>query len=182
MEGFQHLVAESLSGAGFDFTGETGAVESMSNMMFPPVFPWGPFLMTFPPKFPLDTLANCPVDMDTLPQLQDSEWPFYAPPTVTLSPELTDSTPQVLKSRKVEVALGPVGTLSQAERKEKILRYLEKRSRRKYTKRISYQCRKRVADQRIRVKGRFVSSKQAERLRGLENEKNNVPWPWQAYI
>ena len=83
---------------------------------------------------------------------------------------------------KTEVTVANVGTLSQSERKKKIMKYLEKRSRRNYAKKISYHCRKRVADQRIRVKGRFVSTKQAELLRGLENEKNNVPWSWNAYI
>ena len=67
-----------------------------------------------------------------------------------------------------------VGTISVEERRMKIERYLEKRSRRNYGKKVSYACRKRVADTRIRVKGRFVAKKIAEALKGMENEKNNV--------
>ena len=34
--------------------------------------------------------------------------------------------------------------------------------------------RKKVADNRIRIKGRFVSKDAAKKLQGLQNEKNNV--------
>lgn len=54
---------------------------------------------------------------------------------------------------------GKIGTISAEERREKVLRFLEKRKRRVYTKKISYLCRKRVADQRERFKGRFISKK-----------------------
>ncbi|CAG9328873.1 unnamed protein product [Blepharisma stoltei] len=70
-----------------------------------------------------------------------------------------------------------IGTLSYEERREKIMKYLEKRKRRNYNKKIAYACRKRVADDRIRVKGRFVTKVQAEALKGLQNEKNNVSLP-----
>lgn len=50
-----------------------------------------------------------------------------------------------------------IGTLSIEERRLKVMNYLEKRKRRTFSKRIAYQCRKRVADNRIRVKGRFVT-------------------------
>jgi hypothetical protein len=55
-----------------------------------------------------------------------------------------------------------VGPLTAASRAEKVQRYLEKRKRRSWKKRIAYECRKRVADNRIRVKGRFVSKKSLE--------------------
>lgn len=61
-----------------------------------------------------------------------------------------------------------VGTLSTEERQQKIKRYLEKRQRRTWTKKISYDCRKRVADNRLRVKGRFVTKLQAVSSLGLE--------------
>ncbi|OMJ83138.1 hypothetical protein SteCoe_15991 [Stentor coeruleus] len=57
-----------------------------------------------------------------------------------------------------------IGTITMEERKEKVKKYLEKRKRRIFTKRISYACRKRVADSRIRVKGRFVTKEQARKL------------------
>ena len=50
-----------------------------------------------------------------------------------------------------------IGRLTTEQRKEKIDRYRAKRHKRVWQKRISYTCRKRVADQRIRIKGRFVS-------------------------
>jgi len=82
--------------------------------------------------------------------------------------------PAALKPRVPYAHAKPVGTLSVEERRRKIDRYLEKRSRRSYCKKVWYACRKRVADARIRVKGRFVPKSLAESLRGRENEKNNV--------
>ena len=70
-----------------------------------------------------------------------------------------------------------IGTISPEERRLKIERFLEKRQRRNFGKKISYGCRKRVADNRIRIKGRFVTKAQAGALKGLENGKNNVPLP-----
>ena len=64
---------------------------------------------------------------------------------------------------------GKIGTLSQEERRLKVQKFLEKRKRRNFKKKISYMCRKKVADQRIRVKGRFVSKVQASAL--LEDPK-----------
>lgn len=64
-----------------------------------------------------------------------------------------------------------IGTISAEERREKVLRFLEKRKRRVYTKKISYLCRKRVADQRERFKGRFVSKK-AETVDNLNPAEN----------
>ena len=64
---------------------------------------------------------------------------------------------------------GKVGTLSQEERRLKVQKFLEKRKKRNFKKKISYMCRKKVADQRIRVKGRFVSKVQASAL--LEDPK-----------
>lgn len=185
MESFQQLVADSLSASGFDTAGESGFCETGPGLMFPHMFPWAPFLLPFPPKFPMDSLPSCPLqmEMDNLHRLQEVEWPAgYSDSFSSLSSNACETPVKAMKYKKVEVELGPVGTLTKAERREKILKYQEKRRRRTFTKRISYQCRKRVADQRLRVKGRFVSSKQAECLRGLENEKNNVSWPWQPYI
>jgi hypothetical protein len=61
-----------------------------------------------------------------------------------------------------------VGTISVEERRAKIEKYLQKRSRRTYGKKVFYACRKRVADTRVRVKGRFVTKKMAESLRTQE--------------
>lgn len=57
-----------------------------------------------------------------------------------------------------------IGSISSEERRVKVLKFLEKRKVRNYKKKISYMCRKKVADQRIRVKGRFVSKTQADAI------------------
>ena len=49
-----------------------------------------------------------------------------------------------------------IGTYTRSERAAKILRYRQKRIRRNYSKRVLYGCRKRFADSRPRVGGRFV--------------------------
>lgn len=67
-----------------------------------------------------------------------------------------------------------IGTLTYEERQIKVQKYLDKRKRRSFSKKISYNCRKRVADSRLRVKGRFITKSQASALKGLENAKNSV--------
>ena len=57
-----------------------------------------------------------------------------------------------------------IGTISIEERRLKVQKFLEKRKRRNFKKKISYMCRKKVADQRIRIKGRFVSKVQADAI------------------
>lgn len=54
-----------------------------------------------------------------------------------------------------------IGTLTLAERKVKIEKYLQKRKKRTWSRKINYDCRKRVADSRLRIKGRFVTRDQA---------------------
>jgi len=49
-----------------------------------------------------------------------------------------------------------IGVYTRSERAAKLLRYRQKRSRRNFTKRVLYGCRKRFADSRPRVGGRFV--------------------------
>eukprot|EP01016_Furgasonia_blochmanni_P053010 TRINITY_DN8515_c0_g2_i2.p1 TRINITY_DN8515_c0_g2~~TRINITY_DN8515_c0_g2_i2.p1 ORF type:complete len:637 (-),score=152.53 TRINITY_DN8515_c0_g2_i2:76-1986(-) len=54
-----------------------------------------------------------------------------------------------------------IGPLTVEERQAKVEKYLQKRKQRSWNRRISYDCRKRVADSRLRVKGRFVTKEQA---------------------
>ena len=63
-----------------------------------------------------------------------------------------------------------IGGLTISQRKDKIKRYLEKRKRRIWKKKISYDCRKKVADKRLRIKGRFVTKEQAFSILGMTHE------------
>jgi hypothetical protein len=65
-----------------------------------------------------------------------------------------------------------IGTLSYEERHIKVQKYLEKRSRRSFAKKIAYNCRKRVADSRLRVKGRFITKAQAQAMRVQESKRS----------
>lgn len=60
------------------------------------------------------------------------------------------------------LATRQIGSLSPQERSDKIKRYQEKRLRRVWSKKINYGCRKRVADNRMRIKGRFVAKDKAK--------------------
>ncbi|XP_062209829.1 uncharacterized protein LOC133911553 isoform X2 [Phragmites australis] len=51
-----------------------------------------------------------------------------------------------------------VARLSPEERKEKIHRYIKKRNKRNFSKKIKYACRKTLADSRPRVHGRFAKN------------------------
>ena len=66
-----------------------------------------------------------------------------------------------------------IGTITAGERRLKVIKFLEKRKKRIFKKRISYECRKRVADSRIRIKGRFVTKEQASNLVN-ENDSLNT--------
>ena len=54
-----------------------------------------------------------------------------------------------------------VGHLSKKQRDLKVKKYLEKKKKRTWDKKVNYESRKKVADTRPRYKGRFVSFEQA---------------------
>ncbi|XP_024958758.1 putative zinc finger protein CONSTANS-LIKE 11 isoform X2 [Cynara cardunculus var. scolymus] len=56
----------------------------------------------------------------------------------------------------MEEASFKVGRYSAEERKERILRYRAKRTHRNFNKKIKYACRKALADNRPRIRGRFA--------------------------
>ncbi|KAJ0105353.1 hypothetical protein Patl1_17686 [Pistacia atlantica] len=79
------------------------------------------------------------------------------------SPERTAHKPQrsfsshvATESPFTEEANFKVGRYSAEERKEKILKYRAKRNQRNFNKTIKYACRKTLADNRPRIRGRFA--------------------------
>ena len=52
---------------------------------------------------------------------------------------------------------GRIGAYTLQERRKKLERYLEKRTRRIWDRNVRYQCRKNIAVNRLRVRGRFIS-------------------------
>jgi hypothetical protein len=54
---------------------------------------------------------------------------------------------------------GPVkmiGKMTMEERKKRIAKYMDKRTRRRWGRKVEYECRKKLAVQRVRVNGRFA--------------------------
>ena len=88
-------------------------------------------------------------------------------------PEPTRLAAATLSSGIYNPALGgerPAGWLgyySPQERRERIARFLAKRDRRVWTKKVKYDVRKNFADSRVRVKGRFVKKEDEEAMREL---------------
>jgi hypothetical protein len=60
------------------------------------------------------------------------------------------------KSTKVYNKHGRIGIYTPAERAAIIAKFNAKRARRVWNKKIRYNCRKNLADRRMRIKGRFV--------------------------
>jgi len=60
-----------------------------------------------------------------------------------------------------------IGAYSPDARRKRIQRFMEKRTKRVWTKKVKYDVRKNFADSRMRVKGRFVKKEDEELLREL---------------
>jgi len=63
---------------------------------------------------------------------------------------------------------GFIGAYDEESRRQRIERFLEKRLRRVWTKKVKYDVRKNFADSRVRVKGRFVKKEDEELIRELD--------------
>ncbi|TVU36728.1 hypothetical protein EJB05_18673, partial [Eragrostis curvula] len=70
-----------------------------------------------------------------------------------------------------------VGRYSAEERKERIERYRVKRNQRNFNKKITYACRKTLADSRPRVKGRFARNGEAE-AEADEREASDISYEY----
>mmetsp|Transcript_6877 Transcript_6877/g.11452 ORF Transcript_6877/g.11452 Transcript_6877/m.11452 type:complete len:642 (+) Transcript_6877:64-1989(+) len=62
---------------------------------------------------------------------------------------------------------GYIGAYSPEQRKLRIEKFLEKRSRRVWTKKVKYDVRKNFADSRVRIKGRFVKKEDEDIMREI---------------
>lgn len=71
------------------------------------------------------------------------------------------SSPLATESSFMEEANSKVGKYSAEERKERIQRYRAKRTQRNFNKTIKYACRKTLADNRPRIRGRFARNDEA---------------------
>lgn len=61
-----------------------------------------------------------------------------------------------------------IGPLSLSERHKKILKFFERKKQNFGGKKFTYECRKQVAEKRLRIKGRFVTKQQAFEILGLK--------------
>ncbi|GAB4857412.1 hypothetical protein Ancab_015321 [Ancistrocladus abbreviatus] len=73
----------------------------------------------------------------------------------------SSSSPFGNESTLMEEAIFKVGRYSAEERKERIDRYRAKRTQRNFNKTIKYACRKTLADNRPRIRGRFARNDNA---------------------
>ncbi|KAJ9555138.1 hypothetical protein OSB04_009752 [Centaurea solstitialis] len=77
-------------------------------------------------------------------------------PKVNQTSQRLSSSPLATESSFMEDANFKVGRYNAEERKEKILKYRAKRTQRNFNKTIKYACRKTLADNRPRIRGRFA--------------------------
>lgn len=117
--------------------------------------------------------------------LDDSAYPMCS--IGALSPHLSDDQdePKSVINKPVQKPVVPskhkshdtsvrIGTLTYEERQIKLKKYREKKKNRVWSKKINYNCRKKVAEGRLRVKGRFVTKEQALVLQKLHEDEE--PW------
>mmetsp|Transcript_12045 Transcript_12045/g.30925 ORF Transcript_12045/g.30925 Transcript_12045/m.30925 type:complete len:415 (+) Transcript_12045:158-1402(+) len=72
------------------------------------------------------------------------------------SDDPSEPAPSFLQEETADDGTMRVGKLTPEERRQKILRYRQKRHERNFKKKIKYTCRKTLADSRPRVRGRFA--------------------------
>lgn len=109
--------------------------------------------------------------MLTDPDKPDAECPMFLRPDeesieevqIAEAAQQTHNTPT--KSNK-SISTELCATFCEETRKDKLKRYMEKRSRRNWNRKVYYDCRKKVADSRLRIKGRFITRDKAEVLLG----------------
>ncbi|CAK9141923.1 unnamed protein product [Ilex paraguariensis] len=93
---------------------------------------------------------------------------------------MLSSSPLATERSFMEEANFKVGRYSAEERKEKIHRYRAKRNQRNFNKTIKYVCRKTLADNRPRIRGRFARNDEAAEIPKVANfdryQDEDDPW------
>ena len=125
------------------------------------------FEFSYPPEPQnFDSFKNSPknnVDFNEPSSTVDVELPQVIPPE---KDDTSNFKVKIQLPANIKLPLPPlkekiIGMLTACERAKKVQRYLEKRKRRKWGKKICYGCRKEMAEKRLRIKGRFVTKEQA---------------------
>ena len=108
----------------------------------------------------------------TMPEQQEMPWNMSQPPNsasgVSVDRNMIRGGHQEYSSNidgsGMVTASTKVGIYSLHERRARVARFLEKREKRVWTRKIKYDVRKNFADSRIRSKGRFVKKKDEAEL------------------
>ena len=66
-----------------------------------------------------------------------------------------------------------IGPLTLKQRQDKVLKFIMKKRQHTMGKKFTYECRKQVAEKRLRIKGRFVTKMQAFNILGLNEDDIN---------
>lgn len=104
------------------------------------------------PLTTLDPLSS----LEAMPAFEHFSRSPPAPPPVPVPPA-PDLSAQLATAFRI-------GRYTPAERRLRVERYRQKRLRRNFSARVKYDCRKRIADARTRVRGRFVTRATERRL------------------
>jgi hypothetical protein len=93
--------------------------------------------------------------------------------------DITPMSVRVQKDQTMEVASSilpqsclqrMIGPLTMKQRHDKIVKYIMKKRMKGQGKKFTYECRKQVAEKRLRIKGRFVTKTQAFEILGLKED------------
>ena len=116
------------------------------------------------------TTSLCPLSETVPTQIPEQQQPVVVAATSTVmdsSTALVSKLPHLLPSfQEIYNRNGHVGIYNAQQRAAILSRFHKKRLARKWKKKIRYDCRKDLADKRVRVKGRFVKG-------GAHSNNNN---------
>ena len=167
LEGLDQIIPPS-DFAPFFFPMFDGFNGEMSLKDFPPI----PGFMSFEGEDPSQMMQFFSQAFQGFPEEFKQMMQFTMDPAMQNLCDPGDALPASPKPKSgVNPECRRIGSITMEERRIKVEKFLEKRKHRSFKKKISYMCRKKVADKRVRVKGRFVSRLQAEEILG---EKVNL--------